>query len=242
MVSADAQSYLADTDTILGVVMHNEARAYPHNILWWHEIYNDSIAGTEFSVTLCPLTGSGMVFAGQHKGEAVDFGVSGNLFNSNLVMFDRQNETLWSQMMLQGISGPGAGDALTLWPVVETTWGRWKELYPQTLVVSDTTGHSRDYGRYPYGSYRSDHGNTFRPVDPRYADHYQAKDLVLALVGTNTRRAYAYRTMADLGDRVLINDVFEDIPIVIIYEAEHAMAVPFVALADGKVLTFEGVP
>lgn len=240
MGAPDDADYLLETDTILGVVMEGVARAYPHNILWWHEIYNDKIGDTEFSVTLCPLTGSGMVFGGRHAGAAVDFGVSGNLYNSNLVMFDRDGDTLWSQMIFTGVQGPELGARLELLPVVETTWGRWKELYPETQVALDTTGYQRDYTSYPYGAYRTNHNDTFRPTNPRFESMYDAKDLVMGLVGTEGSRAYAFEEMGQFGARVVVNDEFEGTPLVVVYEADYAMAIPFSAMVDGQPLTFEG--
>lgn len=243
MVAADSGelSYLADDHFVLGVVIDGEARAYPHNVLWWHEIVNDTVGARELAVTFCPLTGSGLVFAGRHDGKSADFGVSGRLFNSNLVMFDRRTDTFWSQMMREGITGPQRGDTLELLPVVETTWGRWKKMYPGTKAVSSKTGFSRNYKSYPYGDYRVDHNDTFRPTNPDYQDTYSAKDRVLGLVGDGMSRAYAFPEIEKIGDRVVINDDFDDGPIVVVYEARDRMAIPFSATVDGRELSFRGV-
>ncbi len=239
MVAADEAGYLDPSAFVFGVAIDGEARAYPHNIFWWHEIYNDRIGETEFSVTFCPLTGSGMVFAGRHDGGAVDFGVSGNLYNSNLVMFDRQSDTLWSQMIYTAISGDRIGERLTLLPVVETTWARWTQMYPDTLVASNDTGYSRSYDSYPYGSYRTDHSNTFRDTNPSPDPRYPNKSRVLGLP-TASPRAYAMAEMHELGDRVVINDTYDDRSIVVLYEHQHRMAIPFWAEVDGHRLTFRG--
>jgi hypothetical protein len=240
MGTAAQGDYLSETDTILGVVIDGEPRAYPHNLLWWHEIYNDKIGGREFTVTLCPLTGSGMVFGGELSGAAIDFGVSGNLYNSNLVMFDRDGDTLWSQMIFTGVQGAQLGERLELLPVVETTWGRWKVLYPETLVALDATGYQRDYSAYPYGGYRTNHNDTFRPTNPAFETLYDAKDLVLGLVGDDSARAYAFEEMGQFGARVVVNDEFEGTALVVVYEAEFAMAIPFSAQVGEQELTFEG--
>jgi hypothetical protein len=234
---ADA-GYLEDGDFVLGVTIDGEARAYPHNILWWHEIYNDEVAGREYSVTFCPLTGSGIVFDGKASGSQLDFGVSGRLFNSNLVMYDRQTDSWWSQMLGQGVKGPARGAELKRLPVVETTWGRWREMHPDTLVISSDTGHSRNYESYPYGDYRTDDNDTFRPTKPRWQRTYEAKDRVLGLVGASTSRAYAMREMEQFGDKVVVRDEFEGEPIVVVYDADHRMAVPFRATVDGQPLEF----
>ena len=123
-------TYVQEDDLVLGVVMHGEARAYPENLGWRHEIINDNIGGQSISVTLCPLTGTGMVFnATDEDGSQIEFGVSGLLINSNLVMYDRRDiETLYPQMVYTGISGTFKGEKLELLPVVETTWAMWKKM------------------------------------------------------------------------------------------------------------------
>lgn len=249
MVAAesDEAAYLSDDAVVLGVAMDGEARAYPHNILWWHEIYNDQIGQTDYSVTFCPLTGSGIVFRGQLDGKSTDFGVSGRLYNSNLVMYDRgaKEDTFWVQMIGQGVRGPQKGERLETMPVVETTWATWKKMHPDTLVVSSDTGHSRDYSRYPYADYRTDDSDTHRPTNPDYKDTYRAKDRVLGLVGDSTSRAYAFPELQKKGDRVVVNDRFEGEPIVVAFEAFEGRerlgtAIPFSATVDGRELTFVG--
>ncbi len=243
MVAVDdvQAAYLKDNDQVLGVFLHGQARAYPHNLLWWHEIHNDRINDTEYSVTFCPLTGSGIVYSGFQAGRPIDFGVSGNLYNSNLVMFDRDGQTLWSQMLGQGVSGGQVGQALTMLPVVETTWGRWRQMHPQTLVASDQTGYRRDYTSYPYGDYRTNHANTFRPTNPQHDSIYPGKALVLGLVGEEGAKAYAFDEMGTFGDRVVVNDTFGGDRVVVVYEAQFLSAVPFSARLGETTLTFEGV-
>ncbi len=238
--NADGAKYLNENDFVLGVFLNGEARAYPHNILWWHEIYNDKIGDTEFSVSFCPLTGSGMAVAGKIGNADVDFGVSGNLFNSNLVMFDRQSESFFSQMTFTGIKGEQKGVKLELLPIVETTWKRWKEMYPKTKVASDTQGYTRSYTSYPYGNYRENHDDTFRPTNPTMVGLYPAKNRILGIPTSDTDRAYALPEMAKKGDRVVINDTLNGSPIVILSEAEHRLAIPFFAEIDGRALRFSG--
>jgi hypothetical protein len=242
MVGVDnsGADYLRDTDFVLGVVIDGEARAYPHNVLWWHEIYNDTFGDRTLSVTFCPLTGSGIVFEGQHDGREIDFEVSGNLYNSNLVMVDRASETLWSQMLLTGISGPRAGERLETLPVTETTWRQWRQMYPQTLVASDSQGYSRDYERYPYGDYRANNNDTFSATNPDFEDHYDAKDRVMGVTVDETSRAYAFPELESVGDRVIVNDELRGTSLVVVFEAENRFAVPFERTVEGKELTFIG--
>ncbi|MFU8806877.1 MAG: DUF3179 domain-containing (seleno)protein, partial [Bradymonadaceae bacterium] len=239
-------SYLSEDAIVLGVAIDGEARAYPHNILWWHEIANDSIGDVEFSVTYCPLTESGIVFSRSIDGQTADFGISGQLYNSNLVMFNRNDEAFFSQLLGQQVTGDSPGRRLEHMPVVQTTWSRWKELYPETLVVTTNTGFHRDYDRYPYGDYRTDDTDTFRPTEPLHQPTYRTKDQALAIMGEETSRAYAFPEIEKSGERVVINDVFEGEGIVVVYETIQAnerqgMAIPFSAVVDGRTLQFVGL-
>ena len=130
VVAPQEAHYLSDSDLVLGVVINGEARAYPHNLGWKHEIVNDQLGGQYICVTFCPLTSTGLVFDGTAPDSSqIELGVSGMLINSNLVMYDRRDEeTLYPQMIYAGISGKHRGQSLTLLPVVETTWGLWRGL------------------------------------------------------------------------------------------------------------------
>ena len=142
-VDADdpAAGYLLDDDIILGLAVNGEAKAYPHNIGWAHEVVNDVIGGQPVIVSLCPLTETGMVFNGEDGSGRIEVSVSGLLFNSNLIMHDRRdggdNITLYPQMLSVGVAGPRLGNELALQPVVETTWRFWKQLYPDNRVIAE---------------------------------------------------------------------------------------------------------
>ena len=127
--------YLSDDDRVIGIAL-GEPLAIPHNVLWWHEIVNLNRNGIQLAVTYCPLTGSGMVFdRGAVGGQ--EFGVSGLLWQNNLIMFNRgSEESLWPQMLGAAGCGRASGTALAQSPAFEMTWGGWKALHPNTLVVS----------------------------------------------------------------------------------------------------------
>ncbi|TKX55505.1 DUF3179 domain-containing protein [Halorubrum sp. SP3] len=147
--ATDPPALLDDGDPVFGVVLDGEAKAYPQSVLVWHEIANDVIAGTPVSVTYCPLTGTAQGF---HRGETT-FGVSGQLINANLVMFDRATGARWPQMLATRITGDDPGDHLKEFRVVWTTWERWRSAHPETVVLTDDTGFARNYGSDPYGGY-----------------------------------------------------------------------------------------
>ena len=133
-MSTSPPPFLRDEDLVFGVVINQEARAYPHNIGWRHEIVNDVVGGHPVCVTFCPLTGTGLVFDGQRADGRLSLGVSGLLYNTNLVMYDRRDgQTLYPQIYASGVNGE-VGQTLDLLPVVETTWATWKRLYPQTIA------------------------------------------------------------------------------------------------------------
>ncbi len=144
-----ASEFLDDDDIVFGLVENGVARAYPQRILVWHEIVNDVVGGTGLAVTYCPLTSTAIAF---ERGET-EFGVSGRLVNSNLIMYDRDTETWFPQILAVGTTGPHTGEALVERPIVWTTWERWREAFPDTEVMSTDTGFLRNYRRDPYGAY-----------------------------------------------------------------------------------------
>lgn len=147
----DTNDFLDDGDIVFGLVENGVARAYPQRILVWHEIVNDVVGGVGLAVTYCPLTGTAIAF---ERGQT-EFGVSGRLVNSNLIMFDRDTDTWFPQVLAVGIKGPHIGQALVERPIVWTTWARWKAAFPNTEVLSTETGFFRNYGVDPYGAYNA---------------------------------------------------------------------------------------
>jgi len=148
--SADAaDALLEDGEKVVGLFLGGEARAYPQRILVWHEIVNDELAGRPVSITYCPLTGTALGF---HRGDT-ELGVSGRLVNSNLVMYDRDTDSEWPQILGVAIDGPLKGQGLEEVRVIWTTWRAWKARHPQTRVLTQQTGYVRNYRRDPYGSY-----------------------------------------------------------------------------------------
>jgi hypothetical protein len=144
-----ADSALRPEDVVFGLVRNGEVKAYPQRILVHHEITNDVVGGEPVSVTYCPLTGTAMGF---RRGETT-FGVSGKLVNNNLVMYDRATDSRWPQVLGTAISGEFEGESLQEFRLVWTTWKQWKAAHPETRVLSTDTGHVRNYGQDPYGSY-----------------------------------------------------------------------------------------
>ncbi|NKB66245.1 MAG: DUF3179 domain-containing protein [Candidatus Latescibacteria bacterium] len=244
-VSPSQVNYLNPDDLVLGVTVNGEAKAYPHNIGWWHEIVNDRIGGLPISVTFCPLTGTGLVFNAldAETGRQIEFGVSGLLFNNNLIMYDRRDgSTLYPQLLYTAVLGPRQHEALELLPVVETTWAMWQRLYPNTRVVERGSYSIDRYLDYPYGGYRTDNTDIYFGLLPSisrngnaYADLFGEKDRVLGVRLDGATRAYPFRVM---GERRVINDQLGGVQIVVLWDRESRLAIPYARQVDGQVLTF----
>jgi len=176
-----AGDFLEPADRIIGVYRNGEARAYPQRVLVWHEIVNDTFGGDNVSISYCPLTGTALGF---ERGET-ELGVSGRLVNSNLIMYDRESDSYWSQILGAAIDGPHAGAGLKEFRVVWTTWEQWRQRHPETRVLSSDTGHMRNYRRDPYGSYtpavRGYYAESAQPIFPirDVDDRYPPKREVL---------------------------------------------------------------
>ncbi|MFC5280057.1 DUF3179 domain-containing protein [Halorubrum rubrum] len=140
---------LVDDAPVFGVVRGGEAKAYPQHVLVHHEIVNDAVGGDRVAVTYCPLTGTAQGF---ERGETT-FGVSGQLVNSNLIMYDRATESWWSQMLATSIDGSMRGETLREFRVVWTTVGEWRAAHPDSRILTDDTGYARRYENDPYGVY-----------------------------------------------------------------------------------------
>jgi hypothetical protein len=140
VAAAEGEGFMSPGALVLGVVVNGEPRAYPHNLLWWHEIINDVLGGRPILVTYCPLTGSGLAYDPVIAEQHLNFGTSGLLFHNNLVMFDRATQSLRSQMRVEAICGSFSGTVPGLLPVVQSTWSAWKALHPDTTIVSFRAG------------------------------------------------------------------------------------------------------
>lgn len=207
-------------DPVFGVVRDGEARAYPQEILVWHEIVNDTFAGERVAVTYCPLTGTAQGF---ERGLA-EFGVSGQLVNSNLIMYDRSTDSWWPQVVATGIDGPMTGQHLKEFRVIWTTWERWQHVHPDTEVLSENTGYLRRYGSDPYGTYNPKTGyysgdsTIFPPLTTDTSEHPKT-----VIIGTRTDiGAIAFNKELLLAEGILETTLYGE---------------PFVAVAEDDLQT-----
>lgn len=195
---AAADAPLRSDDRVLGLLHRGVIRAYPVRILNWHEVVNDRLAGDPVAITYCPLCGTGMAFAARLPARLaareLSFGVSGLLFNSDMLLYDRATGSLWSQLRQQAISGPLKGTTLTAWPLESTTWADWRRRHPDTEVLSFDTGHARDYDRDPYAGYDAVHRLMFsvQHRDSRLG----LKEWVLGVAVGRASKAYPFTALA----------------------------------------------
>ena len=190
-IPAEAADFLEPDDRVIGISLKGQSRAYPVAILNWHEIVNDEIEGQRFAITYCPLCGTAVAFDATIDGKATDFGVSGLLYNSDVLLYDRDTESLWSQILGQSVAGERVGQKLTAIPISHTTWRDWLKRHPETLLLSDDTGHNRDYNRDPYAGY-SQSRSTYFAVNNEAPDTYHPKEIVVGLDVDGIFKAYPF--------------------------------------------------
>ncbi len=176
--TAESAEYLEAREPVILVELNGEARIYPIQVLIWHEIVNDTLGGTPIAVTFCPLCNTALVFERTLDGQLLDFGTSGNLRNSDLVMFDRQTETWWQQFGGDGVVGELTGKKLTPVPAQLTAWEDARATHPDADVLSRDTGFSRPYGQNPYVGYDDIDRPPFFPVENE-DDRLNPKDRVV---------------------------------------------------------------
>jgi hypothetical protein len=179
---ADADEWLSDREPVLAVEVGDAVRAYPVQILVWHEIVNDRLGGRPIAVTYCPLCNSSLVFDRRVRGRALTFGTTGNLRNSDLVMWDRQTESWWQQLTAESVVGKLTGTRLAVLASQTLSWADFKRLYPRGDVLSRDTGAKRDYGRNPYKGYDQPDSDPFLFEGPT-DDRLPPKERVVAVFG-----------------------------------------------------------
>lgn len=203
-VAAEEATFLSEDARVIGLALNGQAKAYPISILNWHEVVNDRFGGEGVAVTFCPLCGTGMAFRAGTSAKPVRFGVSGLLYNSDVLLYDRETSSLWSQLLSKAVSGPLKGRELDALPVLHTSWADWRTRHPRTLVLSRDTGFPRDYGRDPYAAYAESERIMF-PVG-KTNRRFHPKERVIGISIGGAHKAYPFveldRSPGPLADRV----------------------------------------
>jgi len=248
--ASDAKSWIKDNEPVVFVKIGLHVKAYPIQVLIWHEIVNDTLGDKKITVTFCPLCNSTIVFDRVIDGKTYDFGTSGLLRKSDLVMYDRQSETLWQQFTGKAIIGDMAGVRLKMLSSSMLSFKDYYTAYPNGLVLSKETGHRRAYGQNPYVGYDDINSSPFlypKPIDKRL----RPMERVVTLSQDGTSKAYPYKI---LKNKKVIHDEFASKKIVIFHKSGTASALDnnsisnskdvgstavFSTLLDGKSLNFK---
>jgi len=247
--SIEQIDFLEEQDIVIIVETGEDIKAYPHPILDWHEIVNDDIiemvngelvANSSLSLTYCPLTGTAIGWDSNVAGTKTSFGVSGLLYNSNLMPYDRATDSYWSQMEHKCVKGELAGTEINTFHVLEMSFSTLKETYPDAQVMNTSTGFNRDYQRYPYGDYRTNNNSIIFPVsntDSRVA----SKERVLGVVVDEEVITYRFPSFSRQTINVAQNRFNGRNLVVFGSQSKNFMTAYENILPDGTVLSFEAV-
>ena len=226
----EADAWLAKVEPVIFVQVGDDARAYPIQILIWHEIVNDIVGGLPLTITFCPLCNTAIAFEREVDGRILDFGTTGRLHNSNLIMYDRQTENWWQQATGEVIVGNMLGTKLRFYPTTIIAWADFAESFPNGKVLSNETGYTRQYGMNPYFGYDDVNNSPFlyRGDTP---GQLAAMERVLALELNMETVAYAYSTLSDVG---VIHDQVGGEEVVVFWAEGTASALDSSRIIDGR--------
>ncbi|MEM8858848.1 MAG: DUF3179 domain-containing protein [Chloroflexota bacterium] len=220
------------SEPVVAVAEGGEAKAYPLQILTWHEIVNDEINGRPIIVTFCPLCNAAIAFDSTLNGQPTEFGVSGLLRNSDMIMYDRQTESLWQQFTGEAVVGDAVGTRLEFLSTLLISYDDFKAQYPDGIVLSRETGHNRQYGRNPYAGYDTVGRNPFL-FDGELDGRLPAVERVVAIasedVGVDV--AYPFSVISEVG---AVNDTQGDLELVVFHIGGATSALGAAVIADAE--------
>ena len=227
----DAAAWLQPNEPVMRVVIGDAAKAYPIQVLTWHEIVNDVVANVPVTVTFCPLCNTGIAFERSFDGQVLDFGTTGRLRFSNLIMYDRQTETWWQQATGEGVVGRYAGAQLTFVPAAMVSFEEFQEAHPEGQVLSRDTGYSRSYGSNPYTGYDTEGSRPFLYRGPATPNALPEMARVVTVDVDGESVAYPYTSLQEQG---VINDAVAGRPIAVFWQAGTASALDHPTIASGR--------
>jgi hypothetical protein len=227
----EANAWLAPMEPVILVQAGDETRAYPLQILMWHEIVNDTVGGLPLAVSFCPLCNTAIAFERTLNGRVLDFGTTGRLRFSNLIMYDRQTETWWQQASGEGLAGELAGQRLAFYPATIVPWAEFRDAYPAGKVLSRATGYDRDYGRNPYQGYDDVTRSPFLYEGPATPGALPAMARVFTVAIGGEAVAYPYDTLATAH---VVEDTVGGTPVVIFWVPGTVSALDGFSVSDGQ--------
>ena len=232
-----AAQWLKPNDPVIALEINGDARAYPLQILTWHEIVNDVVGEIPVTITFCPLCNSAIVFKRNHQGIIYDFGTSGLLRHSDLVMYDRQTESLWQQFTGEAIVGVMTGEQLMMIPSGLIGFEQFQAAYPAGKILSKETGYSREYGRNPYPGYDDIRNNPFLFRDP-LDERLPAMARVVTVSDGKYHNAYPVELLEKLG---VIHHQLGNQAVVIFHQDGVSSALDTTRIANGDDVGATGV-
>lgn len=228
---AEAAEWIGDVEPVVRVQVDDVARAYPLQILTWHEIVNDTVGGEPLIITFCPLCNTAIVFERTLGDQVLDFGTTGRLRFSNLIMYDRQTETWWQQATGEALAGDLVGEQLAFYPGEIIAWSDFRAAHPNGEVLARETGFDRPYGNNPYVGYDDVNSTPFAYDGPPTPGRLLPVERVLAVELGGERVAYPYQTLSGLE---VVNDTVGGTDLVVFWAAGTASALDSAAIADGR--------
>ncbi|MBS1250234.1 MAG: hypothetical protein MAG431_01825 [Chloroflexi bacterium] len=227
----EANEWLESQEPIILVKIGDDAQAYPLQILMWHEIANATVGDVPVTVTFCPLCNTGISFERTFDGQVLDFGTTGRLRNSNLIMYDRQTETWWQQATGEAMAGEYTGRRLTPVPSFMISWEDFKTAYPGGKVLSKETGYNRSYGRNPYGGYDNINSSPFLFSGELPEGDLPPMARVLTVEIDDEAVGYPYQVLEEVH---VVNDTVGGTDLVVIWDAGTASALDAGSVAGGR--------
>ena len=227
---AEADEFLAPREPVAVLEHQGTARAYPLQILVWHEIVNDEVGGEPVAVTFCPLCNSTVAFSREVEGRRLEFGTTGMLRNSDLVMYDRETESWWQQITADAVVGELTGTELEVLPSQVLSWSEFQRLHPEGEVLSRDTGFSRDYGSNPYVGYDQPDSQPFL-FEGESNDALPPKERVAAVKTAEGAVVYPFTR---LQEEAPINDEIDGDPVVVLFDPNVASALDSGEIASGR--------
>jgi len=227
----EADAWLGPQEPVILLKTENQVRAYPIQILMWHEIVNDRIADLPVLISYCPLCNTAIAFESRIDGQDLDFGTTGRLRYSNLIMYDRQTESWWQQATGEAIAGELTGRQLKFLPVTIVAWETFKTAHPDGTVLSKDTGHTRNYGQNPYTGYDDTNSSPFLYQGPETPETLPAMARVLTVDMNGETVAYPYEVMESAR---VTNDTVGNTQIVVLWEPGTASALDAGRIAEGR--------
>ena len=226
----EAEAWLEDREPVLAVEVGDQVRAYPIQILIWHEIANDQLGNRPIAVTFCPLCNSSVVFDRRLEERTLTFGTTGNLRRSDLVMWDRQTESWWQQLSAEAVVGKLAGKKLEVLPSQTLSWADFKKRYPQGDVLSRDTGTERDYGRNPYQGYDDPDSQPFL-LDGEADERLPPRERVAAVTAGEETVVVPF---SRLEKEPVVNEQVAGKPVVVFFKRGVVSALDAGSISDSK--------